>query len=82
MDYYILLSGDTEKDAMNESSHLGTRSFKVFWAGDGLKALMNISANHPEMLEEVRIINSAGGKLTIDEFLLEIDALEVRVNRD
>ena len=80
MDYYVLLPGDEDSAAINDSNHLGTQSFQVFWAGEGLKALMNISEKHPDVLPEVRIKTSTGKELTIDEFMSEIDSLQIRIN--
>lgn len=79
MDYYILLPGDSKDDLINDSNHLGTASFKVFWPGDGLSALMEISDKKPELLEYVKIFTDAGKELSLQEFMSEIEKLSVRI---
>ena len=50
--YYLMMAGDTEQDAWLETNLLGEdNGFGVFWAGAGLRALMNIVEKHPEYLE-------------------------------
>ena len=53
MQYYILLPGDTEQDAMLETNLLGEASFKTFYSGRGLTALMKMIDRAPEMLATV-----------------------------
>jgi len=78
MQYFILLPGDTEKDALNEANLLGESSFDVFWAGTGLKILMHMVNNEPEALMAAKIMSDSGKKLSITEFLDEIKKLKVR----
>jgi hypothetical protein len=78
MQYFILLPGDTEKDALNEANLLGESSFDVFWAGTGLKILMHMVNNEPEALMTAKIMSDSGKKLSITEFLDEIKKLKVR----
>ena len=42
MTFYILMKGDTEKDAINSTNTLGEISFNTFHSEDGFKILMNI----------------------------------------
>ena len=79
MQYYILMPGDTERDALNEANLLGDASFDVFWAGTGLKILMNMVTKEPELLAECKIITDTGKKFTITEFLDNIKKLKVRI---
>lgn len=78
MQYFILLPGDTEKDALNEANLLGESSFDVFWAGTGLKILMHMVNNEPEALMAAKIMSDSGKKSSITEFLDEIKKLKVR----
>ena len=79
MQYYILMPGDTERDASNETNLLGDASFDIFWAGTGLKILMNIVNTEPELLTQCIIIGDNGKKYTVTEFLDNINKLKVRV---
>jgi hypothetical protein len=81
MTFYILLPGDERSYVINDANILGESSFNIFWAGEGLKALMKISDNNPEVLEQVEIITDKSNKLTVAEFLNVIDKLEVRVSQ-
>ncbi len=79
MEYYVLLPGDKIENLDFDANRLGEKSFNVFWAGDGLHALMNLSKKFPDRLEEVRIIDSKKNEHTVEEFLKIIDRLEIRV---
>jgi hypothetical protein len=73
------MPGDTERDASNETNLLGDASFDIFWAGTGLKILMNIVNTEPELLTQCIIIGDNGKKYTVTEFLDNINKLKVRV---
>ena len=77
MDYYIFLPGDTEDTAMYDSNHLGCQSFNTLWPGSGLGALMKIANDSPDLLEQCHIRTSAGGTLSIEEFLEVLDKLHI-----
>jgi hypothetical protein len=77
--YYILLPGDTEQDCDYDSNLLGESSFKTFYAGQGLVALMNIVEQEPEMLKDVRIKTDRNQTLTVEQFLTEIQPLKVKL---
>lgn len=79
MEYYVLLPGDKIENLEFDVNRLGEKSFNVFWAGEGLHALMNLSKKFPERLEEVRIIDSKSTEYTVEEFLKVIDRLQIRV---
>ena len=55
--------------------------FGVFWADQGLKALMNVVDKRPELLTTIEIKTDKGETLKIDEFLKSIDKLQVRIQR-
>jgi len=82
MTYYIMLPGDTEKDVHFDSNLLGENTgFGVFWAGAGLKILMGMVDNKPEMLPDVKIKTDKGKTLTVEEFLTQIKGLKVRISK-
>ena len=42
MTYYLLLEGDSEKDAYYDSNVLGEESFGMFYTGQGMLALKTL----------------------------------------
>jgi len=81
MKYFIMLPGDTAKEAYYESNEIGENTgFGVFWAGSGLKALMTMVDKQPEILPHITIRTDKGNSLSVEQFLTEIKGLKVRVN--
>jgi hypothetical protein len=78
--YFILLPGDTEKDCIKDCNRLGESSFNTFYAEQGLKALMKIVEQRPELLPDTVIMNDRKQKLTVEEFLQEIQQMRVLQN--
>ena len=59
---------------------IGTdNGFGVFWADQGLRALMNIVDKEPEKLTKVQIKTDQNHTLNVSEFLEKIDKLKVRI---
>ena len=82
MQYFVLMEGEPIENCMNETNLLGEdNGFGVFWAGTGLKALMNIVQNHEDYLigKKVNIITDKGQEMTVEEFLKAIEKLKVRI---
>ena len=80
MIFYILLPDDTAEDCFTDTNTLGEdNGFGVFWAGSGLKALMNMVDKRPDMLPHVTIKDAGNKSHTIEEFLTRIDKLKVRI---
>ena len=77
MHYYILMPGDKESE-LSDVNSLGEASFDVFWAERGLKILMDVVEQTPELLPIVTIITDKGKKLTVEQFLTEIQSLKIR----
>ena len=76
------MQGEPVENCLNETNLLGEdNGFGIFWAGSGLRALMNIVNNHPEYLigKGVGIITDKGKHLSIEEFLKSIEKLKVRI---
>ena len=69
-----------DKDITFEPNLLGESSFKVFWAGAGLKKLMWMVDKTPEMLPLVKIKDDKGKSYEVIEFLDEIKRLKVRID--
>ena len=74
------MPGDTNESVIFESNLLGESSFKVFWAAQGLKALMKMVDQAPEMLETVTIRTEKGESISVEQFLERIQNLSVRSN--
>ena len=79
MQYFILFPGDKEREATFESNLLGESSFKTFWGGAGLKKLMWMVDQTPELLPLVKIRTDKGRQLEVLEFLDEIKKLKIKV---
>jgi len=77
MQYFILLPDDREEDTHKDSNLLGESSFKSFYSGAGLRALLHIVNYNPEVLPDVRIITDTGIKLTVADFLNDISKMRV-----
>lgn len=80
MQYFIMLPGDTEKDCIKDSNRLGESSFNTFYAERGLKALMKIVDQRPELLPDTVIMTDKRQRLTVEEFLQDIQKLRVLQN--
>ena len=74
------MPGDTNESTIFESNLLGEVSFKVFWAAQGLNALMKMVDRQPEMLEVVTIKTEKGESISVEQFLERIQNLQVRSN--
>lgn len=80
MQYFLLMPNDTEEDMLNEANLIGEESFGVFWAGSGLKILMNLVDKEPQLLPLVTIRSDMSKKsYSIEEFLTKIQKLKVRI---
>jgi len=82
MQFYLLMPGDTEQDALNEANLLGETSFGVFWAGSALGVLMRLIDEEPEILPSLRIATDMSKRLfNIEEFLTAISKHQIRTQR-
>jgi hypothetical protein len=77
MTYYLLMPGQSERDAIKDTNTLGEASFGKFWSGGGLAVLMRTVTDAPDLLPECRIITDQGKQLTVEEFLTAIQRLKV-----
>tara|TARA_Y100000992_G_C20921056_1_gene329887 strand:+ start:107 stop:346 length:240 start_codon:yes stop_codon:yes gene_type:complete len=69
MTFYLLLSGDSEKDVIYDTNVLGEESFGTFYTGNGFKALNNIVSRQPKLLERVTILDEKKNQYSVEEFL-------------
>tara|TARA_R100000008_G_scaffold70053_1_gene47519 strand:+ start:118 stop:357 length:240 start_codon:yes stop_codon:yes gene_type:complete len=69
MTFYLLLSGDDEKDVIYDTNVLGEESFGTFYTGNGFKALNNIVSRQPKLLERVTILDEKKNQYSVEEFL-------------
>ena len=73
---YLLVHSDEQDSYLTIGTDNG---FGVFWADQGLKALMNIVEKQPDKLTSVKIKTDKNETLTVGEFLEKIEKLKVRV---
>jgi len=78
MTYYLLLSGDTEKDVYFDSNVLGEESFGMFYTGQGMLALNNIVNKKPELLETIKILDDTKKSYTLTEFMDILSKLKIK----
>lgn len=85
MQFFLMMPGDTEADALNEANLLGEYTpingvaLGTFWAGTALTTLMKIVDKDPELLPLITIRTDMSNKaFTIEEFLTTIQKLKVR----
>ena len=78
MIYYLLLSGDTEKDLVNETNILGEESFKVFYPSLGFQLLHRLLTDKPELLEQLKIVDEQKKYYTITEFLDKLEKWKIK----
>tara|TARA_B100000287_G_C20505362_1_gene730859 strand:+ start:376 stop:609 length:234 start_codon:yes stop_codon:yes gene_type:complete len=76
MEYFLL-----KPDRPDEYLSIGTdNGFGVFWADQGLTALMRIVDREPDKLPEVQIRTDKNEIISLSEFLERIKNLKVRTN--
>jgi|TARA_R110002072_G_scaffold295216_1_gene465996 hypothetical protein len=75
MEYLLIHNEDVESYLT-----IGTdNGFGVFWADQGMRALMNIVETQPDQLTSVKIKTDKNETLTVGEFLERIEKLKVRI---
>ena len=77
MQYYLLLPGDTEADCELDSNLLGEASFNSFYTGAGMKALLKIVNQTPQLLTTLTIKTDRNESISVEEFLTRINQLKV-----
>ena len=75
MEYYLI-----DKTQPEAYLTIGTdNGFGVFWADQGLQAIMGILDNNPEKLSNVQIKTDQNHTLDISQFFEKIEKLQVRI---
>ncbi len=77
MMYYILLPDDTEDGVQYSTNVLGESSFKNFWAEQGFEILERLVNKYPDTLNEVKIKDEKSKEYTVEEFLKNIQKLNL-----
>lgn len=77
MIYYILMKDDNP-DNLSDANVLGEEDFKIFWPGEGMRALTYFINKSPEYLNEIRIIKSNGKEINVEKFLDEIKKFQIK----
>jgi|TARA_R110000851_G_scaffold186145_1_gene335441 hypothetical protein len=78
MTYYLLLSGDSEKDALYETNVLGEESFNTFYPSVGFMILHRIINDKPELLETLQILDEQKKPYTITKFLDKLEKWKIK----
>ena len=78
MTYYLLLSGDTEKDSLYETNVLGEESFDTFYPSVGFMMLHRRVNQKPELLDSLQILDEKKKKYTITEFMDKLDGWRIK----
>ena len=78
MTYYLLLSGDSEKDTLYETNVLGEESFDTFYPSVGFMMLHRIINQQPELLESIQILDEQKKSYSITEFLDKVEKWKIK----
>ena len=78
MTYYLLLSGDSEKDSLYETNVLGEESFDTFYPSVGFMILNRIINQKPELLESLQIVDEQKKYYKITEFLDKLEKCKIK----
>ena len=78
MTYYLLLEGDTEKDAYYDTNVLGEESFGMFYTGQGMVALTNIVNKKPKLIETIKILDDYKKSYTLTKFFDILSKLKIK----
>ena len=78
MTYYLLLSGDSEKDSLYETNVLGEESFETFYPSVGFMILSRIINQQPELLESLQILDEQKNSHTVTEFLDKLEQWKIK----
>ena len=78
MTYYLLLSEDTEEDALYDTNILGEESFGTFYPSVGFMMLNRIINEKPELLETLQILDEHKNSYTLTNFLDELEQWKIK----
>ena len=78
MTYYLLLSGDSEKDSIYETNVLGEESFGTFYPSVGFVMLSRIINHQPDLMESMKIVDEQNNSHTITSFLDKLEQWRIK----
>ena len=78
MTYYLLLSGDSEKDSIYETNVLGEESFGTFYPSVGFVMFSRIIIQQPDLLESMKIVDEQNNSHTITSFLDKLEQWRIK----
>ncbi len=78
MTYYLLLSGDSEKDALYDTNVLGEESFEMFYPSVGFMILQRILNQESEIIETIKILDEKKNPYTIEEFVNKLEQWKIK----
>ena len=78
MTYYLLLSGDSEKDALYETNVLGEESFETFYPSVGFMILQRILNQRLEIIETIEILDEKKNPYTIEQFVNKLEQWKIK----
>jgi hypothetical protein len=77
--YYIFLPEDDLEDVEYDEHLLGEIDCNnTFWTGTGIRILMNITKQHPELIESVIIKDQNNKTITVEQFMKTIEKLKIK----
>ena len=80
MTYYIILDGESPEVAQYDSGILGESTKKMFYPNKGFTRLIKIINEHPEFLENMKILDENNKSYTPNQFLKKIETLKIATN--
>ena len=78
MTYYLLLSGDSEKDSIYETNVLGEESFETFYPSVGFMILQRILNQRLEIIETIEILDEKKNPYTIEQFVNKLEQWKIK----
>jgi hypothetical protein len=69
---------DDDPNNLSDANVLGEEDFKIFWPGEGMRALTYFINKEPGLLPEVQIIKSNGKEIAVEKFLDEIKKFKIK----
>ena len=78
MTYYLLLSGDSEKDSIYETNVLGEESFGTFYPSVGFMILKRIVDQKPDIVTSIKILDEQNNSHTITSFLDKLEQWRIK----
>lgn len=80
MTYYLLIPErllEEQNNLHTDRYELGESSFGTFYPGHGYRLLEDLAGRAEEILDEVEVVTDQGEKLSVEEFLAEIEEMTV-----